>query len=260
MGMIGNTPYQGIIQSGNLQDGAVTTSKVADSALTAAKLAAAAITDKLGYTPVNKAGDTLTGNLTVPEWIQLYTDGVGGTQRHGRISGTASANNSYAGGLKLEFYNFNGTAYQFYEGLAVDGAGRVRMPYQPAFSVYKSTAGDVVHNASAVVSASFNASRINTGSHFNHSTGKFTAPVSGCYFFSWELYNNTGAAGARIGLTTSQGGSPLGNGQTALMQHFTGSGIVYLSAGDTAWLYSIYDGAVVYHEASHSVFTGMLIG
>ena len=34
-----------------------------DGAVTAAKLHTTAVTDKLGYTPVNKAGDTMTGSL-----------------------------------------------------------------------------------------------------------------------------------------------------------------------------------------------------
>lgn len=53
MGMIGNAPYQGLIGAGNIQDGAVT----------AAKLAAAAAVGNLGFTPVNKAGDTMSGAL-----------------------------------------------------------------------------------------------------------------------------------------------------------------------------------------------------
>lgn len=75
MGMIGNAPAQGLFDSGNIKDGgvatidiadsAVTTAKVADGAVTAAKLASSAVTDKLGYTPLNKAGDTLTGKLTL---------------------------------------------------------------------------------------------------------------------------------------------------------------------------------------------------
>jgi hypothetical protein len=36
-----------------------------DGAVTAAKLHTTAVTDKLGYTPVNKAGDTITGNLVI---------------------------------------------------------------------------------------------------------------------------------------------------------------------------------------------------
>lgn len=76
MGYIGNAPAAGLISGDNVQDGtiqtadlangAVTTAKVADSAVTAAKMASSAVTDKLGYTPVNKAGDTMTGALGVP--------------------------------------------------------------------------------------------------------------------------------------------------------------------------------------------------
>ena len=54
MGMIGNTPYQGIIQTGNMQDAAVT----------AQKLAAAAIAEKLGYTPIAPTNNAQTTSGT----------------------------------------------------------------------------------------------------------------------------------------------------------------------------------------------------
>jgi hypothetical protein len=62
MAYIGNAPAAGIVDSGNILDGSINTADLADAAVTAAKLAAAAITDKLGYTPLNKAGDTISGN------------------------------------------------------------------------------------------------------------------------------------------------------------------------------------------------------
>lgn len=54
------------ITTTQIQDGAVTTSKLADSSVTAQKLAPGAALSNLGYAPVNKAGDTMTGNLTLP--------------------------------------------------------------------------------------------------------------------------------------------------------------------------------------------------
>lgn len=83
MGMIGNQPAAGLIGGGSIQDGSVETidlkdgavttpkvadgsvhtAKIADGAVSAAKLHTTAVTDKLGYTPLNKAGDTMTGNL-----------------------------------------------------------------------------------------------------------------------------------------------------------------------------------------------------
>lgn len=97
MAYIGNAPAAGVISGDNIQDstvgtadlatGAVTTAKladaavttakiadgavvtadIADSAVTSAKLASTAVTDKLGYMPVNKAGDTMSGTLQVPQ-------------------------------------------------------------------------------------------------------------------------------------------------------------------------------------------------
>ena len=68
MGMIGNTPYNGIVQTGNIQDGAITAAKHADASVTAAKLAATAVTDKLGFNPLDaskqKRGIDMTGRAS----------------------------------------------------------------------------------------------------------------------------------------------------------------------------------------------------
>jgi hypothetical protein len=73
MGMIGNSLAQGLISGANIQDGtvdtpdlkdgAVTTAKHADGSVTNAKMASGAAVANIGYTPFNKAGDTLTGPL-----------------------------------------------------------------------------------------------------------------------------------------------------------------------------------------------------
>lgn len=49
-----------------ISDGGVSTAKIADGAVTNAKLSGGSVNALLGYTPVNKAGDTMTGALTVP--------------------------------------------------------------------------------------------------------------------------------------------------------------------------------------------------
>jgi hypothetical protein len=56
MGMIGNAPYAGVIDTGNILDGAITSAKIK---------AAADLIAKLGYTPVNKAGDSMNGALNM---------------------------------------------------------------------------------------------------------------------------------------------------------------------------------------------------
>jgi hypothetical protein len=52
-----------------LEDNAVKTAKIASQAVTAAKLATGVAVSNLGFTPVNKAGDTINGNLTVDNII-----------------------------------------------------------------------------------------------------------------------------------------------------------------------------------------------
>ncbi len=52
-----------------IEDGSITTSKIADGAVTPSKLAPGAAIANIGYTPVNKAGDTMSGSLTVPSLL-----------------------------------------------------------------------------------------------------------------------------------------------------------------------------------------------
>jgi hypothetical protein len=70
--------------------------------------------------------------------------------------------------------------------IAVDASGRVTMPYQPAFSARK----DSVVSGPALVS-SYDQVDFNVGSHFNASTGRFTAPIAGLYAF-WYTGGNGG--------------------------------------------------------------------
>jgi len=66
-------------------------------------------------------------------------------------------------------------------GLTVDSSRRVLQPEKPAFFAYRdSSVGEGL--TGYIV---FNNSRYNKGGHFNTSTGKFTAPVSGLYHFNF---------------------------------------------------------------------------
>jgi hypothetical protein len=62
--------------------------------------------------------------------------------------------------------------------LTIDTSGRTRLPSQPRFFAWRD-AGQV--NAGTV--AVFNQTNINVGGHYNTSNGRFTAPITGTYYF-----------------------------------------------------------------------------
>lgn len=96
----------------------------------------------------------------------------------------------------LDIYNAQAGDIKFttnaIERMRIDSSGRVTQPYQPAFYAYKSNAN---YTGNATIT-SWNGVPLNIGGHFNGTTGVFTAPIAGKYFFSGRaLLNQTNSAG-----------------------------------------------------------------
>jgi hypothetical protein len=72
-----NAFTDGSVTTRALEDLAVKTEKLAAGAVTGPKLATGAAVANLGFTPTNKAGDTMTGDLTVPNIILAAGAGKG---------------------------------------------------------------------------------------------------------------------------------------------------------------------------------------
>ena len=149
------------------------------------------------------------------------------------------------------------------ERMRIDASGRVTMPYQPAFSAYR-TAGSIGVGNNQLFT--FNVTVLNVGSHYNASTGRFTAPVSGHYMFTYHMLKRQGGVAATYlrkngGNTISSANTYTDNGGIVQEQTVGASHIIYLAASDYVEVRVDVSSGDFYGDAnSHNIFTGHLIG
>jgi len=79
-------------------------------------------------------------------------------------------------------------------GLTVSSDGYVLTPNRPSFSVYYDSSTSEGVNGTVV----FAGVRHNTGSHYDTSTGKFTAPVAGLYQFNFVGFGSNASGGSLV--------------------------------------------------------------
>ena len=107
----------------------------------------------------------------------------------------------------------------------------------------------------------FATERHNQGSNYNASNGRFTAPVAGTYWFSFNgLVDNSGSSshywaqlwrnGSQV---TSIGYTYSNNGE---YEYFGGSACIYLAKNDYAQIYA----SANIHTGNETSFSGFLIG
>lgn len=142
------------------------------------------------------------------------------------------------------------------ERMRIDSAGRVTMPYQPAFLATR-TLGSVAATNDVV----FNAVITNIGGHYNSSTGVFTAPVAGMYQFNHVgISVNTGTQltiAFKINATITQWmySNGANDYRTACF-----STAAYLSANDTVKLTVVNGSLYALGDGGNPRFSGFLIG
>lgn len=147
--------------------------------------------------------------------------------------------------------------------LQVDTLGRVAMPFQPAF--YASGSGTVaVSGTQHDELIPFTIADLNRGNYFNTSTSRFTAPITGVYYF-WMQAATTTATSTGPEIYILKNGSPLNtvaiSYDSAFYNTFGGSYIISLNANDYVQM-SVRNnnGTSFTVEKGRSRFAGYLIG
>ena len=226
----------------------------------------ASVAGALGYMPVNKAGDTMTGDLALSGGMLKRTmtgDGAA-IQIKGSYGGNPSifevvqsASDGYA-----YIRDALGNAAQitgYPNGMSML-RGKVRMPEQTVFCVTGTNYAQE-NGWSIVVPAN---EYIDRGGCYNPSNGRFTAPVAGAYVFNANglIYpSNTTvitAGWAKNGGFLTYCNTQGGEADTNHM-NYTNSVVMDLSAGDYVdfWIFS--NGAAKAYS-SQWIMYGYLIG
>ena len=214
---------------------------------------------------VNTAGDTMTGNLIVDGNVGIGGAGPSTNKLHIESAGATRAvvyNSSNVVGVRIQaetgsgliqtdtnhplrFATNNGAVQ-----MQIDTAGRVTMPYQPAFTV--------THSSNATLSGTIilDTPTLNIGGCYNTSNGRFTAPVGGSYYFIFAtIVGNSGDFAVRLmrngSVLTGVGYASNGANDTGVVAK-----VIYLDAGDYINI-SLSSGDM---EAQHTSFCGYLIG
>lgn len=253
-------PGQGTVGTAQIVDNAITTAKIAAGAVIPADLSTGApVWDSSGNvgigtsSPVQKLDvSTTTGNIAIS--VRSSFTNASASVYYGASRGWFVGADVGGGDGRFAWYDNTAGA----ERMRIDSAGRVTTPSQPAFSVYKATNQTLTFGANTKIN--LDTVEFNDGSHFNTSTGRFTAPIAGRYLFTAavQFQANNGSPHSNFwvnGADSGNGWLDFGSGSASSQ-----SRIYKLNAGDYVELYSYTSASSIVADGPRCKMTGFLIG
>jgi hypothetical protein len=166
----------------------------------------------------------------------------------------------------------NAGEFGIYDGVAqanrfvIDSSGRVMLPYQPAFRAGNTSPDNTLTFASNTKLTFMTFASLNRGGHYNTSTQRFNAPVTGVYYFDAHLWVDANASGS-LSIRVN-GGQPKGGNGDSVTSNFAATNlpqthlylsiVIDLNAGDYVELFTRNVGWTGY--AGHSWWQGYLLG
>ena len=147
------------------------------------------------------------------------------------------------------------------ERLRITSEGYVTKPYHPAFDVCGSSGNPNASSGSVYIT--YNTVKINNGNHYSTSTGKFTVPVAGLYFFSFGCIKSGNSNLARLwlyknGSSANDRHLRMATGQDGYGENGALTNIISCAVGDEiqVWLQE----GVLHAGQAYLYFNGFLIG
>ena len=135
--------------------------------------------------------------------------GTSSPQKTLDVKGTFAISNSTTSYWDFDRDDSNGSlkiADTGTERMRIDSAGRVTMPYQPAFQTRTSGSN---HTGGWNKFTGFTTNDYNTGNHWSLANHRFTAPIAGLYTFYVGGWMNGGLADTRFGYSFRINGGAL---------------------------------------------------